>query len=229
MRRAHRLLAGVLAAGALALSVTGCGGPAGPADMKAAGEVAQGARSGLPPVVDRVPTENKVVFLVFGDEAQRDPDFVPMVKELRLPVSLFLTGHVAGPGYAHLGELASVGATVQNHTLDHPYLPGLPYEGQRWEICGQQHKLKTRFGQRPRLLRPPHGAYDTDTLRAAADCGITALVRGRAAGAQLQRLQPGDIILPHAPQAASLTETTTRLVHRIRARGFRVARLEDYL
>ncbi|MFM9369373.1 polysaccharide deacetylase family protein [Streptomyces sp. Da 82-17] len=196
---------------------------------------------GLPPVVDRVPTKDKVVFLTFDDAVERDPRFVRMVRELKLPVSVFLTDRVLGPGYAHFGELRAVGATVQNHTLDHPYLPGLSYEGQRWEICGQQDKLKQRFGIRPRLFRPPYGEYDDDTLRAAADCGIAAVVRWRTTlrldghpDADGPELAPGDIVLaqhpgPADPDGASLTEATARLLRTIQAQGYTVARLEDYL
>ncbi|MGW0731015.1 polysaccharide deacetylase family protein [Streptomyces sp. NPDC002851] len=199
------------------------------------------AGPGLAAVVDRVPTRDKVVFLTFDDGAERDPRFVRMVRELRLPVSMFLTDSVVGPGYAHFGKLRSVGATVQNHTLDHPYMPGLSYEGQRWEICGQQEKLEERFGVRPRLFRPPYGEYNDDTLRAAADCGLDAVVLWRASMqikdlryAEGRRLRPGDIILAHfrGPdelRGASLTEMTARMLRRIQTQGFAVARLEDYL
>ncbi|MDI3405535.1 polysaccharide deacetylase family protein [Streptomyces cavernicola] len=272
MRRAHRLLAGVLAAGALAL--TGCAQsvdpierlgrkaaqkveerrvstatarrwgldkPLAPAPKPQVRAVRAAAGPGLPPVVDRVPTDDKVVFLTFDDGAERDPQFVRMVRELKLPVSMFLTDRVVGPGYAHFGELRSVGATVQNHTLDHPYLPGLSYEGQRWEICGQQDKLKQRFGIEPRLFRPPYGEYNDDTLRAAADCGISAVVLWRASMqakdlryAAEGRLRPGDIILAHfrGPAelgGATLTEATARMLRSIQAQGYTVARLEDYL
>ncbi|WP_328494485.1 polysaccharide deacetylase family protein [Streptomyces sp. NBC_00414] len=184
------------------------------------------AGPGLPPVVDRVPTRDKVVFLTFDDGAEKDPRFVDMVRELRLPVSVFLTDSVVGPGYAHFGRLRAVGASVQNHTLDHPYLPGLPYAGQRAEICGQQEKLKERFGIRPRLFRPPYGDYNDDTLRAAADCGIAAVVLSREA----ERLRAGDILYcPEGVSGVTLTAATTKILNRIQKQGFTVARLEDYL
>jgi peptidoglycan/xylan/chitin deacetylase (PgdA/CDA1 family) len=193
--------------------------PSAKAPVRAAGP-------GLPPVVDRVPTRDKVVFLTFDDGAEKDPRFVDMVRELRLPVSMFLTDSVVGPGYAHFGRLRAVGASVQNHTLDHPYLPGLPYVGQRAEICGQQEKLKERFGIRPRLFRPPYGDYNDDTLRAAADCGVAAVVLWR----EPDHLRPGDILhCPEGQDGASLAETTIRILTRIQKQGFTVARLEDYL
>ncbi|MFD5659750.1 polysaccharide deacetylase family protein [Streptomyces hirsutus] len=195
---------------------------------------------GSPPVVDHVPTRDKVVFLTYDDGAERDPRFIDLVRRRRLPVSMFLTDSVVGPGYGHFARLRSVGASLQNHTLDHPALRGLPYAGQRAEICGQQRKLTSRFGIRPHLFRPPYGAYDATTLRAAADCGITAVVLWRVTlegdgtltyvrGAH--RLAPGDIISVPAGEIPPLTlaERTTRLLRELEEQGLRVGRLEDYV
>ncbi|WP_435284318.1 polysaccharide deacetylase family protein [Streptomyces koelreuteriae] len=241
----RRPAAAALCAGLLLLA--GCGGPAGERagtdgrgqdPTPAAGPLARPAR--LPPVVDRVRTRDPVVFLTYDDGIERDPAFAGLVRERRLPVTLFLTDSVAGPGYGRLARLRAVGVSLQNHTLDHPALRGLPYAGQRAEICGQQHKLRIRFGIRPHLFRPPYGTYDRATLRAAADCGITALVLWRAslsADGELTyphgepRLHPGDIIsVPSTPtESLSPTARTVRLLREIEGRGLRVGRLEDYL
>ncbi|MET8117070.1 polysaccharide deacetylase family protein [Streptomyces prasinus] len=204
------------------------------------GEGGAGSGAGLPPVVDRVATRDKVVFLTYDDGAERDPRFIDLVRERRLPVSMFLTDSVVGPGYGHFARLRSVGASLQNHTLDHPALRGLPYAGQRAEICGQQRKLKSRFGIRPHLFRPPYGTYDATTLRAAADCGIAAVVLWRITlegdgtltytrGAH--RPAPGDIISVPAGETPPLTlaERTTRLLRVLEEQGLKVGRLEDHL
>ncbi|PZT70484.1 hypothetical protein DN402_14170 [Streptomyces sp. SW4] len=186
----------------------------------------------MPPVVDHVRTRDRVVFLTYDDGAERHPHVTGLVRARRLPVTLFLTDTVAGPAYADLAGLRSVGASLQNHTLDHRTLRGLPYAGQRAEICGQQRKLRSRFGVRPRLLRPPHGRYDTTTLRAAADCGITAVVLWRVqvtgeGGFRYtrgeHRLHPGDIVSVTDPTR------TEELLRRIEERGLTVGRLENYL
>lgn len=227
----------------LLLPLTACDRLAAPAEQAAAaGDPAQDADRGrrLPPVVDHVRTDDPVVFLTYDDSAERDPAFTGLIRERRLPVTLFLTDTVAGPAYGDFARLRPFGASLQNHTLDHRSLRGLPYAGQRAEICGQQTKLKSRFGVRAHLFRPPHGAYDTTTLRAAADCGITALILWRAtldADGDLTytrgepRLHPGDIIAvdPDHPTATNLTARTERLLDTIEEQGLRVGNLEDYV
>ncbi len=221
-----------------AVLLAGCAQFTAPAQRPAAGEPAPG--TDLPPVVDHVRTTDRVVFLTYEDGAEHDPGLTDLLRARRLPVTLFLTDTVAGPAYGHFARLRSVGASLQNHTLDHRSLRGLPYAGQRAEICGQQTKLTARFGVRPRLFRPPHGTYDTTTLRAAADCGITSVVLWRAAlrpdGTLAytrgdHRLHPGDIVAvtPDDTIARDLRSRTEALLATIEGEGLRVARLEDYV
>lgn len=213
--------------------------PLAPAPGRPSGSLAGSPGAAFPPVVDHVPTTDRVVFLTYDDGAERDPRFVDMVRELRLPVTMFLTDSVVGPGYAHFARLQSVGANIQNHTLDHPALRGLPYSGQRAEICGQQDKLRSRFGLRPRLFRPPYGIYDSTTRRAAADCGIAAVVLWRASMGSTgltfthgpHQLRPGDVVAvaPDESTGPGLRERTTRLLREVQESGLTVGRLEDYV
>ncbi|MGW5787347.1 polysaccharide deacetylase family protein [Streptomyces sp. NPDC003757] len=213
-------------------------GPGGDSGRGPGGDSGRGRT--LPSVVDHVRTTDRVVFLTYDDGAERDLAFAGLVRERHLPVTLFLTDTVTGPAYGDLAGLRPFGASLQNHTLDHRSLRGLPRAGQRAEICGQQTKLRSRFGVRAHLLRPPHGTYDTTTLRAAADCGVTALVLWRAALAPdgdltytrgAHRLRPGDIVAvdPDRPSATNLTARTERLLRAIEEQGLRVGKLENYL
>lgn len=195
-------------------------------------------------VVSRVPTDDKVIFLTIDDGAEKDPEFLELVRDLDIPVTSFLTDEEArrGPGYDYFRSLAGIGGTAQNHTLHHPYLPALSYERQRAEICGQQAGLKAEFGgPEPRLFRPPYGAYDRDTLRAARDCGIDAVVLwGMEAWAGRidfqepgKRLYPGAVILTHyrgdAEWNGSMADMTRRLLRLAAEQGYTLGRLEDYL
>ncbi|WP_053727653.1 hypothetical protein [Streptomyces sp. WM6378] len=68
-------------------------------------------RPALPYVVDRVPLHGaKVVFLTFDDGPGTDPGFPRMVRDLKLPVALFLTDSVAAPGYDRVEPLRALGA-----------------------------------------------------------------------------------------------------------------------
>ncbi|WP_225825037.1 polysaccharide deacetylase family protein [Streptomyces naphthomycinicus] len=193
----------------------------------------------LPPVADHVATRDPVVFLTYDDGAERDPRFVDMVRELRLPVTLFLTDSVAAPGYRHFARLRALGAGIGNHTVDHRAPAGLPYSGQRAEICGQQDRLSARLGVRPRLFRPPYGSYDATTLRAAADCGISAIVLWRAALTPTglaythgpHHLRPGDIVVvgPEESAGPPLRERMVRVLREAQGGGLTAGRLEDYL
>ncbi|MGW2935884.1 polysaccharide deacetylase family protein [Streptomyces sp. NPDC001156] len=190
--------------------------------------------AGLPEVLDHVPTDDRVVFLTYDEGVQDDPRFADMVRELRLPVTVFLTDRAVEPGLAHVARLREAGAAIQNQTMDHTPLRGRTYDEQHTEICGQRDRLEARLGLRPRLLHPPYGAYDRTTLRAAADCGITALVLWRPASERHGRgrlVCAGDIVRPHEPSRplASVTVETSHLLRRIQARGLTVASLEDYV
>ncbi|GLV94006.1 hypothetical protein Slala04_54600 [Streptomyces lavendulae subsp. lavendulae] len=295
MRYARRLVAGTLAAGALALSLTGCGESVDPIERlgrKATQEPSQTpsasasapvsspapapggasdeaykkwgltapvqyapkpaqkpqipkAAPGKVPVIDRIPLPagEKIVFLTFDDGAEKDPEFLKMAADLKLPISMFLTDSVASSDYGHFEKLRDNGSasTVNNHTLTHPNLRTLSFEAQKKEICGQQDKLEKRFGQRPPLFRPPFGNYNDDTLRAASECGVSSVLLWRVSMqinnfqyAQGSALQPGDIILAHfrGPselKGATEIQMTTRMLQRIQEQGYRIGRLEDYL
>ncbi|MFE5807560.1 polysaccharide deacetylase family protein [Streptomyces sp. NPDC056491] len=297
MKFARRLVAGTLAAGALALSLTGCGGsvdpserlarktaeatpdaggatpsaaPSGPAPTPAPGGASDEAYKkwgltaplqyapkpdrkpqipkpgpGKVPVIDRipVPADDKVVFLTFDDGAEKDPEFLKMAADLKLPISMFLTDSVASSDYGYFEKLRDNGSasTINNHTLTHPNLRTLSFEAQKKEICGQQDRLEKRFGQRPPFFRPPFGNYNDDTLRAASECGVSSLLLWRASMqinnfqyAEGSALKPGDIILAHFRGPGELkgtteTQMTTRMLQRIQEQGYRIGRLEDYL
>ncbi|WP_344330649.1 polysaccharide deacetylase family protein, partial [Kitasatospora putterlickiae] len=213
--------------------------PAGRPELFAA----QGVKlaDGLPPVVYRVPTEERIVFLTVDDGAEKDPEFTTMAAELGIPLSTFVADYLARSDYGYFRRIAAQGDAVNNHTINHRNLKLLGYGTQREEICRQQDQLEEQIGTRPRLFRPPYGEYNEDTLRAAASCGIEAvpLWNEEAFPDRMeyryedQRLHPGDIILTHFRGTdlwpGSMTDLLRRVVDEVTAQGFALARLDDYL
>ncbi|AYG81024.1 Bifunctional xylanase/xylan deacetylase [Streptomyces hundungensis] len=225
----------------------GLGAPLAPAPRPAVGRGPE-----LSFVVDHVPMRAKVVFLTFDDGPGVDPAFVRMVHDLGVPVTLFPNdGGAAGagagagadggalPGRDRSDVLRALGAGVHNHALHHRDLRALDYEGQRAEICGRQGRLAARAAAiRPRFFRPPYGAYDASTLRAAKECGISAVVLARAGmtpeglryAGGAHGLRAGDIVRGSLPAAGGGgMRGVVRLLEEVRVQGFAVGRLEDYL
>jgi peptidoglycan/xylan/chitin deacetylase (PgdA/CDA1 family) len=198
------------------------------------------AADGLPPVVFRVPTHDRVVFLTIDDGDEKDPKFSRMMRELHVPFSAFLTGDVSRTDYGYFRDLKGHGNGMHNHTSNHRDLRRLDHAQQRAEICNHQDELAEELGTRPRLFRPPYGEYNEDSLRAAASCGITTFALwneevfpDRMEYSNEDRLRPGDIILTHFRGTShwngSMTDMVRRLLDTATAQGFAVARLEDYL
>ncbi|MFF2751991.1 polysaccharide deacetylase family protein [Kitasatospora sp. NPDC058048] len=196
---------------------------------------------GRPPVVYRVPTDDKVVFLTVDDGAEKDPEFSRMAQELGIPLSTYVSDYLARENYGYFRDLHAQGVEINNHTINHRNLKVLDYETQRQEICNQQDQLEQQIGVRPRLFRPPYGEYNDDTLRAAASCGVEAvpLWNEEAFPDHMewryddQRLHPGDIILTHFRGTdiwkASMPDLLRKVVNDVTAQGFALARLDDYL
>ncbi|MFE3737291.1 polysaccharide deacetylase family protein [Streptomyces sp. NPDC059134] len=195
----------------------------------------------LPPVFTTVPVKDRVVFLTMDDGSEKDPDLLRMMTELKIPYTAFLSDYVINDDYGYFKRMQDRGVTIQNHTLNHPYLPGLSYEEQRTEICDQQDKLGKRYGKRPTLFRPPYGNYNHDTLRAAKSCGVRAVPLWSAEAypdhmewREWDRdLHPGDIVLTHFRGREDWKGTMPDMIRHamkvITDKGYAVARLEDYV
>ncbi|MFJ4849912.1 MULTISPECIES: polysaccharide deacetylase family protein [unclassified Streptomyces] len=191
-----------------------------------------------------MPTKKKIVFITIDDGQEKSPDFVRMLEDLKVPVTMFLTNDAIKSDYGYFARLQALGNHVQNHTLHHPDMTRLSPARQRAEICGNQEVLTQRYGAAPLLFRPPYGAGAyADSLGAAVrQCGPRAIVLWRESMQikQIQyqtadkRLRPGDIILAHFRGPAELKGVTmthmfANMLRHIREQGFTVARLEDYI
>ncbi|SEE71993.1 Peptidoglycan/xylan/chitin deacetylase, PgdA/CDA1 family [Streptomyces sp. Ag109_O5-10] len=195
----------------------------------------------LPPVFTTVPTRKKVVFLTIDDGAEKDPDFLRMMGELHIPYTAFLSNYLVKDDYGYFRRMQAEGHTLNNHTLTHPYLPGLTYEEQKHEICGMQDIMKRQFGKAPTVFRPPYGNYNGDTLRAAKTCGIKyapiwdeeVFVDHWEYREWDRSLHPGDIVLTHFRGRndwdGTMVDDMRRFLNKVTRDGYAVARLEDYL
>ncbi|WP_327697165.1 polysaccharide deacetylase family protein [Streptomyces sp. NBC_00459] len=204
-------------------------------------EVDDHEKRGLPPVFTTIPTRHKIVFLTIDDGAEKDPAFLRMMSDLKIPYTAFLSDYLVKEDYGYFRKMRDLGVVLNNHTLHHRYLPALSYERQRTEICGMQDVIRKRYGTRPALFRPPYGNYDEDSLRAAKSCGVKhvplwneEVFADHWDYREWDRdIHPGDIVLSHfrgkGDGKGTMPDMVRRFMKLVTAKGYAVARLEDYL
>jgi peptidoglycan/xylan/chitin deacetylase (PgdA/CDA1 family) len=197
-----------------------------------------------PTVFSRVPLADKVVFVTIDDGIEKDPRFIQMVKDVRIPLTISLADTLIRDDYAYFEKLYETGyVSIQNHTLTHPLdMPGLPAARQLEEIAGQQEKLHAEYGVKPYIFRPPGGNYDATTVAAVRQAGLKGLMLWKETmqisdmeyQTPVHRLNPGDIILCHFRGPAQLDGETmvkmmARLYKHIQAQGFTVGDVTNYV
>jgi peptidoglycan/xylan/chitin deacetylase (PgdA/CDA1 family) len=183
----------------------------------------------------RVPTTQPVAFLTMDDGWTQAPDDIQLMAAAHIPFMMFLIAPVADKSPDFFHQMVAQGGVVGDHTITHPTLRGMSYDRQRHEMCASATTLTTEFGARPTLFRPPFGEYDHTTLRAAHDCGFTAVVNWSETvdkgivryQTPEHRIRPGDIILMHFRPA--FIDDVLAALKAISAAGLTPALLTDYL
>lgn len=216
-------------------------------------------------VYNRVNTNSPVAFITIDDGYFTDPTATAFVVSNNTPVTQFLTYYAAtqgafdpGPGdpeYANIVELRKyqTGNSAQKrigcHQKEH-----LDYRGQ--SVADQQEAMAdarswlgatNMFNGLPRLLRPPYGQYDDNTLTAASNALMPKLVlwthavmSDGAGGWELvneygtPRLKAGDILVLHHPSDENNTDgylmgQLTVALEAIESANLYPAYLHDYL
>jgi peptidoglycan/xylan/chitin deacetylase (PgdA/CDA1 family) len=189
---------------------------------------------GLAPVLTRIATKQPVVFLGIDDGANKAPFELQLMQDNDVHASLFLADAFIGRDPLFFASFVNAGNRVENHSVSHRPMPRLSYAEQVKEICGEADLQAQQFGRRPILFRPPGGAYNTNTRRAAATCGMRAVVtwiaKANAGSMQYQLghgLRPGDIVLMHfRPEFRADMDA---FLNAARAAGLRTELLEDWL
>ena len=194
-------------------------------------------------VFSSVPLTDKVVFVTIDDGLEKEPAFIQMVRDFRVPITIDLANLFISDDYAYFEKLYKTGyVSIQNHTVNHPLsMPGLSAAQQLDEIAGQQEILHRRYGVTPYIFRPPGGNYDATTIAAAGQAGLKGVMMWKETmeisdmeyQASARRLSPGDIILCHFRGPAQLDGETmvrmmTRLFRHIQDQGFTVADITQY-
>lgn len=161
--------------------------------------------NGLVPVLSRIPTSERVAFLTIDDGIVTNSSDAQLMQAANAKATFFLVYRFINTDYTFFGDLATrTGSDIENHSYDHYLLTYLTYDQQKLDICRNADIFSTWYDKRPVLFRPSGGAYNNTTLRAAADCGMKALImwdgsinNGVIKYQNGMKMRPGDIILMH--------------------------------
>jgi peptidoglycan/xylan/chitin deacetylase (PgdA/CDA1 family) len=174
----------------------------------------------LPPspagrVVNRIPTNHKVVALTFDAGANGDgvnAILATLAKE-KVAASFFLTGHFVDI-YPTLARRMARAGRLGNHTTDHLSLPAMSEARARAQVTNAQATILRVTGEDPRpLFRFPFGDSTPRDLRLVNDLGYVAVgwtvdtlgwdgtSGGQSVSSVVQRVLtaavPGEIVLMH--------------------------------
>lgn len=169
-------------------------------------EVQVVSSGGRAPVISKINTSQKVIFLTIDDGGTKNADMLGLLTSNGIKASLFLDNNFISNNYDFFKAFKAAGMYIENHAVHHIYAkPGaISYENQKQEICGMADIIQNKYGQRPTLYRAPGGWIDSNTTAAAAACGMKAVVQWSAKvnGGAVQyqvgsSFRPGDIVLMH--------------------------------
>ncbi|NVM95437.1 polysaccharide deacetylase family protein [Arthrobacter wenxiniae] len=191
--------------------------------------------NGMVPVITSIPTGQKVVFLTIDDGAVKRESDLALLEKNGIKASLFLAHTFIAGHAAFYHAYLNAGYLIEDHTMTHNLgFIGLPYDQVKAEICGMADYEEKYFGRRPVLFRPPGGPYTEAVRRAAAECGMRAIVdwkaKANARSMQYQvggALRPGDIVLIHF--RPEFPADLAAFMKAQKAAGLKVVLLEDYL
>lgn len=186
------------------------------------------------PVLSKVPTDDRVIFLTIDDGMVRDPRVPELIIEHRIPVAVFVNEGVFREDPDYFIRVASQGGSINSHTRSHTDLRKLGASAQRNEICGMRDVIGEKVLFPGHLFRAPYGVNNATTQQVAGSCGINAILYWHAAlnngQVQLQQgrtLQPGDIVLSHF--RPDLYDNIIALSLKALAEGFTFAPIDAYL
>jgi peptidoglycan/xylan/chitin deacetylase (PgdA/CDA1 family) len=178
--------------------------------------------------------DQRVGFITIDDGWTKDPDIITIMRAEHIPFTMFLTTNAIRSNPAFFQALVEAGGMIEDHTVSHPQLIHLSYEQQRREICDNRATLTELYGRAPTIMRAPYGLSNTDTLAAAATCGIRASVFWNeypvTGPVEYQRpggIHPGDMVLMHFDQYLKANLMST--LQAFQRDGITPALLEDYL
>jgi peptidoglycan/xylan/chitin deacetylase (PgdA/CDA1 family) len=199
----------------------------------------------------RIPTDRRVVALTFDGGANNAAAgrIISALAAAGAPATFFLTGNWADT-YPADARRIGLSFSIANHSYSHASFPALSDAAVVTEIDTGASAIQRHTGGDPSpLFRFPYGARDERTIALVNQRGYGSIRwtvdtlgwEGAAAGHTadsvigrvLGQLTAGEIVLMHlgsAPDGSTLdADALTRIISEIRARGYQLVSLREFL
>lgn len=199
-------------------------------------------------VIWEVPGDDKAIALTFDDgpDPSVTPRIVDLLKQYGAKATFFEIGSKVKQHPEIARRQAAEGHELANHTYTHRHLaPSRSMEAIRAEMAETQRTIQAASGQKPRLFRPPGGAFDDDVLEAAKREHLLTVMwswhqdtkdwtrpgASRIARKVLRNARGGDIVLMHDYVSGSTQtlEALKTILPELRERGFRFVTVSELL
>lgn len=183
------------------------------------------------------------VYLTFDDgpDPETTPDFLRVLAELECQATFFLTGEKIPGNEQIVVETLQGGHGLGAHGYHHRSLLQANCNRLRIEVNSTLDAIEAACGQRPRLFRPPYGRIAPSGCNELQRLGLTTVLWSRSArdwkasspallaSRIIDSTSDGNIILLHdsGKGATTTLEALPAIIRGIRAKGFRLAQLED--
>lgn len=196
------------------------------------------------PLVASGGRRRREIALTFDDGP--GPDTAAVMRVLRrwhATATFFEIGTKVQTEPATVAAQARAGFAIEDHTVNHRGLGGLPAAAQRAEIHGSAQRLRRAGAPYPRLFRPPYGRFDKTTVATARSLGMLTVLwtldsrdylrPGSPAivNRVLRGAVPGAIVLMHdgGGDRAQTVAALPRIIARLRHRGYRLVTVRQLL
>ncbi len=191
-----------------------------------------------------VDVKEKVMFLTFDDwgSDKTVTRILDTLDEYNVKASFFIIGASAEKNPNLLRAIAEAGHDIGNHTYYHKVITKIsPVELQE-EVVKCHQTLTQIIGREADLyFRPPTLEYDQATINAVLGTGFKYVFLSTISTQDYERsaddvvdyavsnAENGGLVVMHLTDNSSGVEALPRIIEKLRAKGYKLAKLSDYL